>query len=434
MAEAHDRGARGFPAFAARKGGRARGQSFWARAWTGAVEDTWPEEEPLKKGRAFARTGRIGPIAVSPGRISAQVYGGEDAYTTVVTLRELDDQEWDLLWEKTAGRPAGTEALLAGELPEDILEAGEDARLGLLPGYGDLDADCDCDALDHPCPHATALCYQVSWLLDADPWLLLLVRGRDAGEAVEELKAELLLRAMTDLDGTDDTDDTEGGTGESGESGESGTVADGPLPGVDPVAAWARGPSTLPALPPLPAAPAGTGEPVTGIEADPLEQLVADAAVRARSLLAYALGLTTEPAPPLDLWQDTVRIAAVHPDPRVAQRLRETCGRPPQELDRAVSAWRAGGAAGLEVLEHTWSPSAQETARARAALFAGGQAEGLPDLEVRDNHWTSAAQGVQLRLGRDGRWYPYRRRPDGWWPAGPPHSDPSDVLVELADG
>ncbi|MFF9778157.1 hypothetical protein ACF1HJ_31435 [Streptomyces sp. NPDC013978] len=431
MAEAQDSGARGFPAFAARKGGRARGQSFWAKAWTGAVEDTWPEEEPLKKGRAFARTGRIGPIAVSPGRISAEVYGGEYAYTTVITLRELDDQDWDLLWEKTADRPAETEALLAGEFPEDLLEAVEDARVRLLPGYGDLDADCDCDALDHPCPHATALCYQVSWLLEADPWLLLLVRGRDADEAVEELKSEILLRAMTD---SDEDEDEDGGTEEENdEAGEAEAVAEGPLPGVDPVAAWARGTSPLPAPPPLPAAPAGTDEPVTGIEADPLEQLVTDAAVRARSLLAYALGLTAELAPPLDLWQDTVRIAAVHPDPRVPERLRETCGRPPQELDRAAAAWRTGGAAGLEVLEHTWSPSPQETARARAALSAGWEAEELPELEIRDNHWTSAGQGIQLRLGRDGRWYPYRRRPDGWWPSGPPHSDPSDVLVELTD-
>ncbi|MFD0332587.1 hypothetical protein ACFQZ0_01950 [Streptomyces erythrogriseus] len=110
----------------------------------------------------------------------------------------LDDDAWDLLWEKTADRPAETEALLAGDLPEDLLEAVEDARVRMLPGYGDLDADCDCDCdgLDHPCPHATALAYQLSWLLDADPWLLLLIRGRAAEEAVEELKSALLLRAL----------------------------------------------------------------------------------------------------------------------------------------------------------------------------------------------------------------------------------------------
>ncbi|MFC8920335.1 hypothetical protein ACFT5C_31755 [Streptomyces sp. NPDC057116] len=429
MGEAQESGARGFPAFAARKGGRARGQSFWARAWTGAVEDTWPEEESLKRGRAFARTGRIGPITVSSGRIAAEVYGGEAAYTTVVTLAELDAGEWELLWEKAADRPAVTEELLAGELPEDLLEAVEDARVRMLPGYGDLDADCDCDALEHPCAHATALCYQVSWLLDAEPWLLALVRGRDAGEALEELKSELMLRAMTGADEDEDEEDEEGYGDEGGEQ-----EAAGAPPGVDPVAAWARGAVPLPAPPPLPPLPAGAGEPVTGIEADPLEQLVTDAAVRARGLLAYALGLTARPAPPLDVWQDTVRIAATHPDPRVPARLRESCGRPPRELDRAAAAWRAGGAAGLEVLERTWSPSAQEAARARAAVTAGWEADELPELEVSDNHWTFAARGVQLRLGRDGRWYPYRDEAGTWWPAGAPHSDPADVLAELTGG
>ncbi|WP_329297175.1 hypothetical protein OG410_42145 [Streptomyces sp. NBC_00659] len=431
MAASKDSGARGFPAFPARKGGRARGQSFWAGSFTQAVEDTWPEEEPLKQGRAFSRTGRIGPIAVGPGRITAQVYGGDEAYTTVITLRELDDQEWELLWDKTADRPAVTESLLAGELPEDLLEAVEDARLRLLPGYGDLDADCDCDALDHPCPHATALCYQLSWHLDTDPWLLLLVRGRGAGEAVEELKSELLLRAMT---GGDEEDEEDGEDGEDADGTDAEvTLQKGPLPGVDPLSAWSREASPLPGLPSLPPAPAGAGEPVTGIEADPLEQLVADAAVRARSLLAYARGLTDAPAPELGLWQDTVRIAATHPDPRVAARLRQACGRPSEELDRAAEAWRTGGAAGLEVLERAWSPSAQETARARAALSAGWEADELPELQVQGNHWTPAGQDIQLRLGRDGRWYPYRRRADAWWPAGAPHGDPSDALVDLTD-
>ncbi|MBB1257661.1 SWIM zinc finger family protein [Streptomyces alkaliterrae] len=444
-----ERGARGFPAFAARRGGRARGRSFWAGAWTDAVEDTWTEEEPLKKGRSLARTGRIGPITVGPGRISAEIHDGGATHTAVVTLRELDDQEWELLWEKAADRPAVTEALLAGELPEDLLESVEDARLRLLPGYGDLEADCDCGALDHPCPHAAALCYQLSWLLDSEPSLLLLVRGRELAGAVEELKSELLLRAMTaDAEADSDDADAEADSDGGADGTEDVPVADGggstgrarapqddvAPPGVDPVAAWAaRGASPLPAPPPLPDRPAGADEPVTGIEADPLDRLVTDAAVRARGLLAYALGLTAEPAPPLDLWRDTVRVAATHPDPRVPARLRESCGRPPHELDRAAAAWRTGGPAGLDVLEHTWSPSAQETARARAALAAGWEADEPPELEVRDNHWTLTRQGLQLRLGRDGRWYPYRREADAWWPAGPPHADPSDALMDLVE-
>ncbi|MGA5285630.1 SWIM zinc finger family protein [Streptomyces pseudogriseolus] len=422
--EARGSGARGFAAFAARRGGRARGQSFWAAQWAAAVEDVWPEEGPLKKGRSFARTGRIGPITVSPGRVAAEVYGGEETYTTQLTLTVLDDDEWDLLWERTADRPAETEALLAGDLPEDLLEAVEDARVRMLPGYGDLDADCGCDALDHPCPHATALAYQLSWLLDTDPWLLLLIRGRDAREAVEELKSALLMRALAG-DEEDEAYDAEAGNGTVG----------GPAQTPDDTlqrAAYARpAAAPLPALPRLPDRPATAAEPLTGIEADPLDRLAADAAQRARELLAYAHGLGTTPPEPLDVWQDTVRLAATHPDPRVAQRLRTGCGHAGEDLDRAAAAWRTGGRAALDVLAHPWTPSDQQTARARTALAAAWETEELPPVDVDGNRWTLTGRGLQLRLGRDGRWYPYRRRDDLWWPAGPPSGDPAEALADL---
>ncbi|MQL67086.1 hypothetical protein F6Q10_32010 [Streptomyces vinaceus] len=426
MSEAQGSSARGFTAFAARRGGRARGLSFWAAQWAGAVEDVWPEEGPLKKGRSFARTGRIGPITVSPGRVAAEVYGGEETYATRLTLTVLDDDAWDLLWEQTADRPAETEALLAGDLPEDLLEAVEDARVRMLPGYGDLDADCDCDGLDHPCPHATALAYQLSWLLDADPWLLLLIRGRAAGEAVEELKSALLLRALAG-------DEEEIDRGETETETEPAATAPTPDPGTYAAqrAAYARPAATLPALPPLPEPPAAPEEPLTGIEADPLDRLAADAALRARELLAHADGFNTALPEPLDVWQDTVRLAATHPDPRVAQRLRIGCGRPGEDLDRAAAAWRTGGRAALDVLEHPWTPPEQQTARARTALATAWEADELPPVTVDGNHWTLTGRDLQLRLGRDGRWYPYRRRDDLWWPVGPPSTDPADALADL---
>ncbi|WP_406721781.1 hypothetical protein OG968_34735 [Streptomyces althioticus] len=423
---ARDRDARGFPAFPARRGGRARGQSFWAAQWTEAMEDVWPEEGPLKKGRSFARTGRIGPITVSPGRVAAEVYGGEETYRTRLTLTVLDDDEWDLLWEKTADRPAETGALLAGDLPEDLLEAVEDARVRMLPGYGDLDADCGCDALDHPCQHATALAYQLSWLLDSDPWLLLRIRGRAAWEAVEELKSALLLRALAG-------DEEEDEPGETGTETEPVTTPPAPDPGTYAAqrAAYARPATPLPALPPLPEPPAAPEEPPTGIEAGPLDRLAADAALRARELLAHAHGFGTALPEPLDVWQDTVRLAATHPDPRVVQRLRTGCGRPGEDLDRAAAAWRTGGRAALDVLEHPWTPPAQQTARARTALATAWEAEELPPITVEGNRWTLTGRDLQLRLGRDGRWYPYRRRDTLWWPAGPPSTDPAQTLADL---
>ncbi|MFF5448610.1 SWIM zinc finger family protein [Streptomyces sp. NPDC012888] len=431
-----DTGARGFPAFAARRGGRARGQSWWGKAWADALEDTSLDEEALKKGRAYARTGRLGPITVSPGRIATAGYEDDTPFETVLTLEQLDAEEWESLWEKTAERSAVADELLAGELPPDLLEAAEDARVRLLPGYGDLEADCDCDSFDHPCKHAAALCYQASWLLDEDPLLLLLLRGRGPEEARDELRSVLLMQAIVgfgDEDGEDGEGDEDGEDGDAYEGGdaEAATASAAPLPDGTPAGElFGRRPAPLPELPPLPGPPTRKDPSAAG--ADPLEQLVTDAAVRARELLAYAHGFTAEAPAPLDLWRDCVRIAATRPDQRVLARLREACGSP-ELLDRAAEAWRLGGSAGLDVLEEAWTPPQRDTARARTALTAGWEQNELPELEVRDNQWTLAGRGLQLRYGRDGRWYPYRQEDGLWWPAAAPHADPAEALAELLD-
>ncbi|MFF2658402.1 hypothetical protein ACFVUH_13660 [Kitasatospora sp. NPDC058032] len=427
-------GARGFPAFAARRGSRSRGRSWWGRAWADALEDTALDEETLKKGRAHARTGRLGPITVSPGRISTTGHEGDTPFRTVLTLEELDEDAWDSLWEKAAERPGVIEELLAGELPPDLLEAAEDARIRLLPGYGDLEAECDCDAFAHPCEHAAALGYQVSWLLDEDAALLLLLRGRGVREAREEARAALLVQAIVGGVGNEDADVTEAGAANADDVTAEARADAAQLPDGTPAEeVFGREPAALPELPPLPGPPVRQDASPGGVGADPLEQLVADAAVRARELLAFTHGFTAEPPAPLDLWRDSVRIAATRPEPRVLARVREACGRP-ERLDRAAEAWRLGGRAGLAALEEAWTPPSQDTARASAALTAGWDQGELPELEVTENRWTLVGSGRQLRYGRDGRWYPYRQRDGQWWPIAAPQHDPAEALAELLDG
>jgi hypothetical protein len=47
------------------------------------------------------------------------------------------------------------------------------------------------------------------------------------------------------------------------------------------------------------------------------------------------------------------------------------------------------------------------------------------------NRWTVEGLGLQLRYGRDGRWYPYRQECGAWWPAGPPDRDAAAALGRL---
>lgn len=388
--------ARGFPAFPRQRAGTRFATSWWGRAWIKAMEDTSLDQGLLKKGRAYAKTGQVGPITVSPGRLAAVTEAAYDAehhaeHRTVVHVEQLGEAEWERFLDQVAAKAGHIAALLDGEMPHDLVEAAEDAGVPLLPTVGDLEPECSCPEWGHPCAHAAALCYQASWLLDGDPFVLLLLRGRGRQELVEALQG----RSLPD----------------SAAGAPAGTPVGTPA-GTPAAEAFALGVPPLPDPPPVevafapleldPAPPA-----TSGVEVPALRVLAASAAARARELLVSGRQVV------LTEFQDRVRLAADH-DLDLG-------------LEAAVRAWRFGGVAGLEVLESAWTPPGRELARSRALLEAGWEGEDPPAVEAWRNRWTVG--GIQLRYGRDGRWYPFEPRDGQWWPAGPPARDPSVLLA-----
>ncbi|MFB9691086.1 SWIM zinc finger family protein [Amycolatopsis plumensis] len=351
---------RGFPAFGA---GGHLARSWWGRAWVRAMEDTALDLRQLKKGRKYAAAGLVGPITVSPGRIAAAVDDADGGpYRTQLRLAELSEADWTRFLDRVASRAGHLAALLDRDLPPDLAEA---AGVDLLPGIGDLDPECDCPGWELPCRHAAALSFQASWLLDADPFLLLLMRGK--GE--REIRFELESR-----------------TAPVGSEEPAADRVPGELPSLEEFR-----PSGAPSIPAAPGVPAAV-----------FELLAANGAARAQALLEG------RPWPARRL--DAIRLAAEFPS--AAGRLGEGAG-----FERAVAAWRYGGPDGVEVLETPWTPPKAVVAAARAAL---AEVEAEPVFER--NRCTVGE--VQLRLDRRGRWHPYRLEGGEWWPAGPPESDP----------
>lgn len=175
----------GFPAFPAtkRKPGRFA-RTWWGDAWLRAVEDTALDLAQLKRGRRFAYAGLVGPITVSPGRIAAQVTNDDGAVQhTVVLVDRLSDEQWQRFLDEVAAKAGHLAALLDRDVPHDLA-----SEVQLLPGIGDLQPECDCDGWELPCTHAAALCFQTAWLLDADPFVLLLLRGLGQDDLAAELR------------------------------------------------------------------------------------------------------------------------------------------------------------------------------------------------------------------------------------------------------
>ncbi|MCJ1680224.1 SWIM zinc finger family protein [Streptomyces sp. APSN-46.1] len=377
--------------------------TWWGRAWVAALEERSRDAARLGRGRAYAEQGHVDAVTITPGRIVAYVRGSRPRpYRTELSLNAFADAEWGELLEAVAADPAALAALLEREVPQSLAES-------ILPGAGELVPRCSCpDIARPPCKHAAALCYRAARLLDEDPFVLLLLRGRGERELLDELTRRNAAHAAREQpDAAPD------------------------FPGVPARAALAR--AVLPPLPAPLAAPAGVGLPPAypGDPAAPdplaLDQLATDAATRAFALLTTG----EDPIAGLTLWQDAVRLASAHPTAGLTgparslyRDLARATGRTTTDLARGAAAWRQGGLLALVALDEPWDPPAGPFDRARPALLAAGQGSFRPDR----NRLTCLNR--QLRLSREGLWYAYESRlgDEDWWPKGRPAPDPVAAL------
>ncbi|TQK43806.1 putative Zn finger protein [Streptomyces sp. SLBN-118] len=391
--------------------GQEFASSWWGNAWVEALEDTALDRARLVRGRAYAGRGHVDAITVTPGRVMAYVHGSRPRpYRTEIRLRTLTDEDWDDFLAAAASRPDHIAALLDKDVPHALATVAD-----LLPTPGDLIPDCSCPDDGYPCKHAAALCYQTARLLDNDPFVLFLMRGRGEREILADLSHRNATRSAAERSGA--ATGTAVPTVPASEA-----FASRPLPPLPPPFAPPAHPGRPPAYPHTPGAP------------DPLalDLLATEAAARAHSLLTTG----TDPVAQLTQWQDAVRLAAAHPGSGLTastralyRELAAATDHTPTDLARAVAAWRQGGLAALAVLEEPWDPPAGPFDRARPALIAAD----FPHFRPWRNHLSTGS--LQLRFGRDGVWYGYESDPDreDWWPRGTPDADPVGALTALLD-
>ena len=162
------------------------------------TEESAFNETDLRKARALSRSGSIGGITVRTGLFVASVPDGDGLFTASVALPVLEEAASTALVEVIGAQAGRIGSLLAGELPHSLVEHAEEAGVELLPFGTELDASCTCDAWLDPCVHALAVMYQVTWLIEADPFVLLQLRG---------LPRDQLLAELHELGGVGDSDD-----------------------------------------------------------------------------------------------------------------------------------------------------------------------------------------------------------------------------------
>lgn len=406
-------------------GGPEFGRTWWGRAWLEALEQRARlDPDRLPRGRDYARSGKVGELTLAPGEARARVQGRKiEPYEVRIRVRRFTDDEWDRVLAAISVRLGHAAALLDGELPPEIARDAAAAGLDLLPGGGELGPRCSCPDDADPCKHSAAACYLITDALDTDPFALFLLRGRTRDQVLAGIRARRR--------GTAPSRAAEPGT-EAGDHADAGADE-----GVDARTAFGTAESVLP-IPSVPLPPRRPGMPAalpvdpppwrSGLRED-LVELAADAASRAWEM---AVGLSADAGLSLDTDADLARRAARALGTAGFGTLAARSGVGERDLARHALAWRQGGLTGLDSLHVEWDPVADDPDAAR--LLSGARSAlraktGAARAEIQRNRVTAGR--LQLRLGRDLRWYPYAQSDDGWEPSGTPEADPARALTDL---
>lgn len=370
--------------------------STWRDLWVAELE-RWLGPERRAAGRSLAESGGVTVVEPRPGGVSARVARARSTEEVAVdlSLPVLAPDEIAAMIAEVATDPRMSAYVVTGGLPPQLARSDEAVRTSLLPDADELSGECSCGAWAEVCDHQGALGWLIAGLVEADPFVLLMLRGVGREEFVRQVR------------------DARGAGVPTGEPRD-------PDRGVPAVAAYRATPREPPRGAALPwragsSVDLGAAPPAdSGVEAGVLSGLVDDMARRAVALLQSHPGTGLE----LSADEDLVRRAVDITDPEVVSVYAEHLGWSVLELRAATDAWRIGGVAALRVLRDRWEAPI-DTLQAAAGLLIG---------RSRTAHNVISAPGMQLRLDRHGRWW--RFRPDdvlGWVVATEAFDDPADA-------
>jgi uncharacterized Zn finger protein len=162
------------------------GEQWWSRRFVDVLEGIC-DGGRLARGRAYARKGQVMDFSLTPGRVTARVQGSRPKpYEVTIGIAAFDEAQWTALTDALGGRALYRAALLAGDMPHEIVDLFDEHGLPLFPDQ--LDIRCSCPDWSVPCKHGSAVLYVLAEAFDDDPFLVLAWRGRNRDELLDALR------------------------------------------------------------------------------------------------------------------------------------------------------------------------------------------------------------------------------------------------------
>ncbi|MCO8277440.1 SWIM zinc finger family protein [Actinoplanes sp. TRM 88003] len=162
------------------------GEQWWSRRFVEVLEQIC-DGGRLARGRAYARKGQVMDFALSAGRVTGRVQGSRpQPYEVTISLDAFDETQWTELTEALGSQALYRAALLAGEMPHEIVDLFAAHEAPLFPDR--LDLHCSCPDWSVPCKHGSAVLYVLAEAFDDDPFLILAWRGRPRDVLLDALR------------------------------------------------------------------------------------------------------------------------------------------------------------------------------------------------------------------------------------------------------
>jgi uncharacterized Zn finger protein len=162
------------------------GEQWWSRRFVDILEQTC-DPGRLARGRTYARKGQVIDFEMTPGRVAGRVQGSRPTpYQVTIEIPAFHEEQWADVLAALGSQALYRAALLAGEMPHEIVELFDELELPLFPA--NLIMKCSCPDWGIPCKHVSAVLYVLAEAFDDDPFLVLAWRGRGREELLSALR------------------------------------------------------------------------------------------------------------------------------------------------------------------------------------------------------------------------------------------------------
>lgn len=162
------------------------GEQWWSRHFVDILERTC-DPGRLARGRAYARKGQVINFELTPGRVAGLVQGSQPKpYQVTIDIPAYDQAQWTTILAALGAQALHRAALLAGEIPHELVDLFDELGLPLFPS--ELGMGCSCPDWGEPCKHVSAVLYVLAEAFDDDPFLVLAWRGRGRDELLAALR------------------------------------------------------------------------------------------------------------------------------------------------------------------------------------------------------------------------------------------------------